>query len=68
MASPRHTAAWILNDQNGIESLNYVEQLPLPPLKEDEVLVKVHAASLNYRELLVIKVWKLNPHPLSFEI
>lgn len=59
MPFPRQTAVWVLNSQIGIESLNFFEQLPLPPLKEDEILVKLHAASLNYRELMIAKVKRL---------
>lgn len=56
MPTPQYTAAWVLNSQIGIEGLSFLEQLPLPPVKEDEVLVKIYAASLNYRELLIAKV------------
>ena len=55
---PRHTAAWVLNSQIGIEGLEFIEHLPLPAPKDDEVLVKIHAASLNYRDLLIAKVRK----------
>ncbi|OJJ51829.1 hypothetical protein ASPZODRAFT_56112 [Penicilliopsis zonata CBS 506.65] len=49
------TAAWVLTGQNGIDSLEFVADFPIPAVKEDEVLVKICAASLNYRELLVSK-------------
>jgi NADPH:quinone reductase-like Zn-dependent oxidoreductase len=67
MPSPQYTAAWVLNSQTGIESLNFLEQLPLPPMKEDEILVKIHAASLNYRELLIAEV-KIFPCSISFSL
>jgi NADPH:quinone reductase-like Zn-dependent oxidoreductase len=47
---------------DGIERLKLVEQ-PVPKLKSNEILVKMTAASLNYRDLLVVKGlehWK--PH------
>jgi hypothetical protein len=46
MPSPQCTAACVLNSQIGIEGLNFLEQLSLPPMKEDKILVKIHAASL----------------------
>ncbi len=46
---------WILASQEGFEvSLQYQEnvRIPLPAeLGTNQVLVKIHAASLNYREL-----------------
>ncbi|KAI1623610.1 alcohol dehydrogenase [Exophiala viscosa] len=53
MYIPQYTAAGILNNQIGIEGLQFVERLPLPAIKEDEVLVKIHAASLNYSDLMI---------------
>lgn len=58
MASPRFTKAWVLNSQNGPDSLELKEKLPLPALKDDEILVKIYCASLNYRELMIAKVSK----------
>ncbi|CAM1507639.1 Fc.00g072800.m01.CDS01 [Cosmosporella sp. VM-42] len=46
---------WILTGQEGFEtSLKYEENIPVPSAEKlgpNEVLVKLHAASLNYREL-----------------
>lgn len=54
---PEFTAAWTLPSQrSGIESLGFVEKVPIPPLRDDELLVKIHAASLNYRDLIIAKV------------
>lgn len=48
---------WILNSQDGFEtSLEYQENVPVPladQLGPTDVLVKMHAASLNYRELVI---------------
>ena len=48
---------WILTGQEGFEtSLKYEEKLPVPSadsLGPKDVLVKMHAASLNYRELSI---------------
>lgn len=53
---PTHTAKWTLPSQNGIESLTYEQEALIPDLKEGEVLVQLHAASLNYRDLVITKV------------
>lgn len=48
---------WILNSQEGFEaSLEYQENVLVPTADElgpDEVLVEIHAASLNYREIML---------------
>ena len=48
---------WILASQEGFEnSLQYQENVKLPStkdLKHDEVLVRIHAASLNSREIQI---------------
>lgn len=48
---------WILNGQKGFEtSLEYQESIKAPlaeDLSPNEVLVKMHAASLNHREIMV---------------
>ncbi|KAF9895431.1 hypothetical protein FE257_000337 [Aspergillus nanangensis] len=53
MTTITHTPAWILNGQKGTESLKYVENLALPQLGAHDVLIKIHAASLNYREVVL---------------
>lgn len=48
---------WILTSQSGFEkSLEYQENVQIPLADElgpSEVLVKMYAASLNYRELMI---------------
>lgn len=48
---------WILTGQEGFEtSLEYQEGLDVPSAKDlgpHDVLVTMHAASLNYRELVI---------------
>lgn len=47
---------WIVNDkENGFDSLSF-QEAPVPQVTENEVLVKFHAASLNYRDLIIPKV------------
>lgn len=47
----------MITGQNGFEeSLEYQQNVPIPSrheLKPNEVLVRLHAASLNYRELMI---------------
>ncbi len=49
MSLPKYTAAWVIKGEGGVEALKLINQLPMPLVKDDEVLVKIHAASLNYR-------------------
>jgi NADPH:quinone reductase-like Zn-dependent oxidoreductase len=47
---------WVVVDkENGFDSLNFKEA-PVPKCGENEVLVKLRAASLNYRDLIIPKV------------
>ncbi len=46
--------AWRLENGFGFDSLKSV-QLGVPEVSHGQVLVKIHAASLNYRDLLVLK-------------
>lgn len=54
--APKTSPTWILPCQNGIESLQLLEETPVPEIGDDQVLVKVHAASLNYRDIVIAKV------------
>ncbi|KZT21276.1 NAD-P-binding protein [Neolentinus lepideus HHB14362 ss-1] len=49
---PSRTHAYRLPKYEGIQSL-VLEEGPIPKPKDNEVLVKVHAVSLNYRDLLI---------------
>ena len=48
---------WALTSQKGFESsLEFQENVKVPAaddLGPDEVLVRIHAASLNYREIVI---------------
>lgn len=47
---------WILNSQDGFEKSLEYQQVEIPKISElgpNEVLVKLYAASLNYRELII---------------
>ncbi|KAE8342463.1 hypothetical protein BDV24DRAFT_150388 [Aspergillus arachidicola] len=45
--------SWTLTGQKGISSLKFVENHPLPALRDHDVRIKIHAASLNYRDLAI---------------
>jgi NADPH:quinone reductase-like Zn-dependent oxidoreductase len=48
-----------IRDAFGLDNLKQAER-PVPEPRADEVLIRVHAASLNYRDLLVVQ-GKYNP-------
>lgn len=50
------TPAWLLTGQSGPSSLEFKPEYELPPLGPNDVLVRIHAASLNYRELAIANV------------
>ncbi|CZS88733.1 hypothetical protein WAI453_010638 [Rhynchosporium graminicola] len=52
---PKTTKAWTVEGKNGFESLKFNNEAPIPDLSDNEVLVKFHAASLNYRDLIIPK-------------
>lgn len=53
---------WRLEGQKGIESLVCGESTLPTELQDHEVLIKIHAASLNYRDLAIakVRVWTKN--------
>lgn len=55
-AVPTETEAWILQGQNGVDSLEKVDDHRLPVLGDHDVLIQLHAASLNYRDIAIAKV------------
>ena len=50
---------WTLEAQEGIESLKYEQTQATTDLGDQEVLVELRAASLNYRDIVITKVF---PH------
>ncbi|TVY19615.1 Zinc-type alcohol dehydrogenase-like protein [Lachnellula arida] len=52
---PKTTKAWTTHGANGFDSLKFNENVPIPEVSDYEVLVKFHAASLNYRDLIIPK-------------
>lgn len=55
--APTSTKQWTISDtKNGFDGLKF-EDVAVPRIGENEVLVKLHAASLNYRDLIIPKVF-----------
>lgn len=64
--SPTTMKQWVvLNKENDFDGLVY-KDAPVPKVGEREVLVKLHAASLNYRDLVIPK--NKYPFPLSLPV
>ncbi|OJJ41683.1 hypothetical protein ASPWEDRAFT_56728 [Aspergillus wentii DTO 134E9] len=54
------SSSWVLQGQNGIESLKVVDK-EIPRPGDHEVLVRIYAASLNHRELAIAKYPESEP-------
>lgn len=71
--APATTKQWVVNDkENGFNSLSFNEK-PVPQVTGNEVLVKFHAASLNFRDLIIPQVspravTRAIPRNMCFEI
>ncbi|KAJ8060650.1 hypothetical protein OCU04_010957 [Sclerotinia nivalis] len=52
---PKTTKVWRVQGQDGFHCLEYDTQAALPALGDNDVLVKFHGASLNYRDLVIPK-------------
>lgn len=52
---------WVLHGKNGIDSLK-LEETSIPQPGENEVLIKLHAVSLNYRDLMIANVSTVRKH------
>ncbi|KAF9888770.1 hypothetical protein FE257_008346 [Aspergillus nanangensis] len=64
--APAKIKQWtISNKEKGFDELQYGEA-PFPSIGENSVLVKLHAASLNYRDLIIPK--GLYPFPLTLPV
>ncbi|KAH8819069.1 hypothetical protein F5884DRAFT_743498 [Xylogone sp. PMI_703] len=51
---PKTTKAWTINPKDGdFSGLKLNNAVSIPPLSDNDVLVKFHAASLNYRDLVI---------------
>lgn len=53
MSTPRTTKAWTVEGKGSFDCLKFDKKRVLPELSDNEVLVKFHAASLNYRDIMI---------------
>ncbi|ORY16790.1 alcohol dehydrogenase [Clohesyomyces aquaticus] len=53
--APSTTKQWTVEGKDGFDSLKFNENASIPQLGDRDVLVKIHAASLNYRDLIIPK-------------
>lgn len=61
--APSSMKQWtVLNKDNDFDGLTFGEA-PVPKVGDNDVLVKFHAASLNYRDLIIPKV-----RPFVFQV
>jgi NADPH:quinone reductase-like Zn-dependent oxidoreductase len=60
MAQPKETRQWVTK-QDGIKNLEQ-ETASLPKLADGEVLVKILAVSLNYRDIEGMTILLSHPH------
>jgi NADPH:quinone reductase-like Zn-dependent oxidoreductase len=50
------TKTWVVEGNGSFDSLKFIQDRVLPELTANEVLVKFHAASLNYRDVVIALV------------
>ncbi|RTE76736.1 hypothetical protein BHE90_008810 [Fusarium euwallaceae] len=60
---PTTQKQWIIRGSDGFDSLEFQEEAPIPSIGDQDVLVQIHAASLNFRDLVIPK--GLYPFPLK---
>lgn len=60
--APQTTKQWTVEGKEGFDSLKFNKSASLPEVGSEEVLVKFHAASLNYRDLLIPRVRERSPN------
>ena len=57
MATPSSQKQWLVQGKDkGFEGV-VLQHAPVPKVGEHDVLVKLHGASLNYRDLIIPKVF-----------
>lgn len=64
MAPSTHKQWTVQNKEDGFNALKFAEA-PVPKVGENEVLVKFHAASLNYRDLIIPQVCRHDMGPVT---
>lgn len=53
MSAPKTTKSWTVEGTGSLDALKFYAERALPELSDNEVLVKFHAASLNYRDVII---------------
>lgn len=54
MSIPKSQKQWLIQGTDkGIDGLVKQDNVPIPEVGEHEVLVRLHGASLNYRDLII---------------
>ncbi|KAF2026409.1 alcohol dehydrogenase [Setomelanomma holmii] len=53
--APTTTKQWTVEGQTGFDALKFNEKAQIPEIGDKDVLVKIQAASLNYRDLIIPK-------------
>jgi NADPH:quinone reductase-like Zn-dependent oxidoreductase len=53
--APTTNKQWIVTGTSGFDALKWDEKASVPQVGDKDVLVKIHAASLNYRDLIIPK-------------
>jgi NADPH:quinone reductase-like Zn-dependent oxidoreductase len=56
MGSVKTTKAWTINGTDSFESSKFNEQFPLDEITDHDILIRLHAVSLNYRDVAILKV------------
>ncbi|KAB5566849.1 hypothetical protein GE09DRAFT_1284563 [Coniochaeta sp. 2T2.1] len=55
MSSPSSTKQWVVTNTASDFSGLQLQDAPIPKLGDNDVLIKIHAASLNYRDLAIAR-------------
>ncbi|KAM0421414.1 hypothetical protein ACHAPT_010768 [Fusarium lateritium] len=53
--TPQTQKQWVLHGANGFDSLEFQQNAPVPSAGDREVVVQIHAASLNFRDMMIAK-------------
>ncbi|KAL8420609.1 hypothetical protein RB594_003413 [Gaeumannomyces avenae] len=65
--SSRTNDQWVVKgSEKGFDELEYQKNVPVPNVGEHDVLVRLHGASLNYRDLIITK--GMYPFPLNLPV
>lgn len=56
MSTPTTTKAWTVEGSGSLDSLKFDNERAIPTLSDNDVLVKIHASSLNYRDIMIALV------------